>query len=717
MKTYKTWTVDVNDKGVMTAVLDLPDHAVNVFNSAVLTELNEIVEAATHQLDKVRMLVFRSGKESGFLAGADIHRIERISSREEAEAILEQGQKLFNMIAKLPIPTVAVINGPCVGGGLEFAMACKYRLAVNDGSTKLGLPEVKLGLIPAWGGTQRLPKLIGMSNALPMMLEGKLIGADKAYRLGLVDGLLSSTSDDVGLRAFIDARLGRQPLAKTKRSWTRWMLDATTIGRKLVVSTARKRSAKMARHYPALARIIEATAIGASSTDVSDSGLRAERDAFQDLLFGSVAPELIRLFLLQEQAKKSSVWTDGAEGVPVRKLAVIGAGTMGAGIAQLAASRGLDVVLQDIEQRFVDRGMETIRELFKKAVRKKALSQEDADAALAHVTPRVGWDNKADLDLMIEAVIEQPKVKQEVFRAADESLPLHAVLASNTSALPIDDMATATARPEKVAGLHFFNPVHKMPLVEVVRTGSTSEGTIATLVNVAKKLGKTPIVVRQSPGFLVNRILFPYLDEAARMVLEGVDIREIDKAAKKFGMPMGPVELLDVVGLDIAADVSETLTPLATEDSPAPGLFQMMVAAGHRGQKSGQGFYHWKDGRREAPVEIPDLVEKPEAIEIDDWKVDGEVLSPIQQRLVLAMLNESTKVLAEGVVEEPRMVDLGMVLGTGFAPFRGGPMQCLKRWGPERVRERLEHLAEHLGPRFRPCQREEHSQIVSRIVN
>ncbi|WP_437230619.1 3-hydroxyacyl-CoA dehydrogenase NAD-binding domain-containing protein [Planctomicrobium sp. SH661] len=703
MLNLQNFKVSVDERKVLTATLDVPGRPVNVFDDSVLKDLYQIVVYARDNAHSgVEMLVFRSGKPAGFLAGADIHRLQNIRNEEEAEWILRQGQDLFNSLEELSIPTLAVIHGACVGGGLEFVMSCRYRLAVNDPSTKLGLPEVKLGLIPAWGGTQRLPKKAGLMQALPMMLEGKLVPAEKAARIGLVDATIPAHRVDEAVNRFIEDRLAGRPLTRKSRTWTQWILEGTAFGRRIVIRKARQSTAKLSLQYPALKKIIDVTEVGLDSPEVTAAGLQAEREAFTKLLLGPVAPNLINIFMDQEKAKKGSTWTRDVEPLPVKKIAVIGAGTMGAGIAQLAASRGYDVILQDIKEEFVNRGMDTIRGLFSKAVEKKAMSQSDADESLARLQPRVNWGPSDDVDLMVEAIIERLDVKETLFKEADERLPARAVLASNTSALPVNEMAKFTSRPEHVAGLHFFNPVHKMPLVEVVRAPGTSDETIATLVAVSKKLGKVPIVVRQSPGFLVNRILFPYLDEAARLAVEGYSAKEIDKAAKKFGMPMGPIELLDVVGIDVALDVSKTLSPLAMQATPSPELFEKLSQAGHKGQKTGQGFYIWTDGKRGEPAEQPQVPNATRPQPVADWVIGGETFDHLQQRLMLSMINEARKCLAEQVVREAWMVDLGMVLGTGFSPFRGGPMQCIQRWGEDEVINRLKLLQQTYGERFEP---------------
>ncbi len=718
MLPFKNFKTVTDDRGVMTATLDVPDRPVNVITDSVLYELNEIINHVERKLSPpVKLLVFRSGKTSGFLAGADVHRLRKIQNEAEADIALNAGQTLFNRIEAISIPTIAAIHGPCLGGGLELALACKYRVAVDDPQTRLGLPEVKLGLIPAWGGTQRLPRQVGLSTALPMLLQGKLLSVKEAHRCGLVNRIISADNAEAELAGFINRRLENDPVAPRTRDLKQWLIDSNPIGRMFAMKQARREVTKLSKHYPALNKILDAVEIGLRNGQVTEAGLVAERTAFKELLLGKVAPHLIDLFLNQEMAKKSSTWTDESKPAEVKRILVLGAGTMGAGIAQLAASRGFSVLLQDVKEDYINRGMETIRGLFSKAVKKGVLPKEDAEHAVSKIQTRVNWGSSDDVDLMIEAIVEQVDVKRSVFTNADTTLPMHSILASNTSALPIEQMANVTSRPEKVAGLHFFNPVHKMPLVEVVRAPQTSDDTIAVLVSVAKKLGKVPVVVKQSPGFLVNRILFPYLDEAARLATEGERIEEIDAEAKKFGMPMGPLELLDVIGLDVALDVSKTLSPLATQSTPSPALFQSMVVSGSKGQKSGKGFYAWQEGKKKQSLPKDQTSISVDRVNVPDWVVNGETFNVIQQRLILSMVNESQKCVDEGVVAEPWMVDLGMVLGTGFAPFRGGPMACIETWGREEVKARLQILEKAFGQRFRPANGFTETPTFERVPN
>ncbi|MFG0334963.1 MAG: 3-hydroxyacyl-CoA dehydrogenase NAD-binding domain-containing protein, partial [Maioricimonas sp. JB049] len=472
-------------------------------------------------------------------------------------------------------------------------------------------------------------------------------------------------------------------------------------GRKLVLWSARRQIARRAQHYPALPAALNAVAKGLSHG--MTAGLAAEREEFSRIAFEPACRNLLNLFFQQERAKRRDTWVgaDVRSESRISTVAVVGAGTMGAGIAQLAATRGYPVILRDIDQAALERGMKQIESLTRKAVRKRVFSESEGDAALHRIRQTTELEPLADADLVIEAIVERLDVKRKLFADIDNVVPAHTIIASNTSALPINEMAAATIRVDRVAGLHFFNPVHKMPLVEVVRSAQTSDETIAALVDLVRALGKTPIVVGEGPGFLVNRILFPYLDEAVRLVCEGIPVEQIDREARRFGLPMGPLALLDTVGIDIGADAAHTLSSLSIESSPAPQRLADMVAAGHLGQKSGEGFYTYRKGRRRSPAVRAQVSDQTPRMP-DSQELGGETLSGVQQRLVFALINSAADCLQEGIVGEPWMVDLGMVLGTGFPPFRGGPMKLVESWGSDQVIGTLNVLSETCGPRFRP---------------
>jgi 3-hydroxyacyl-CoA dehydrogenase / enoyl-CoA hydratase / 3-hydroxybutyryl-CoA epimerase len=683
-------------RGVMTAILNVSDQAVNVFNERVMHDLDELLRAVEHD-ESVKAVVFRSGKDSGFLAGADLNVIQSLPNSEAAREICRAGHELFARLESLRVPTIAVISGVCLGGGLEFVLACRHRIVVDDPRTKLGLPEVELGLLPGWGGTQRLPRLVGLSTALPMLLTGKKVGAKDAARMGLADIVCKSEDVEANLAQLLDSldgksRLGRHRGSAASGVW-KWFTDRTWLGQWLVMKMARRGVSGPARQYPALTSIL--TAVSAGLRDRRGAGFAVEREEFGKLMMTDTHQSLLGLFFQRERARKSDTWTRGLTEKPrrVKKVGVLGGGVMGAGIAHWASTQGFDVVLKEINPELLDAGLKRIRDLFDESVRKRAMTAADAATRMGAITATTDWRAFSDVDLAIEAVTERIDIKQAVFRDLELYCPPHAVLASNTSALSIKSIGEAIHDGGRVLGLHFFNPVHRMQLVEVVRTDQARDADVAMLVDFVKRLGKVPLVTSDSPGFVVNRILFPYLDEAVRLHCEGVPTEAVDRALKRFGMPMGPLELLDQVGLDVAAHVADTLNSLSPEPSPTGGLLHEMTAAGHIGRKSGRGFYVYPHGGKRTARAVG-TVKKHADVSPED----------IRDRIVLRLVNEAAKCMQEGVVPEAWMVDLGMVLGTGFAPFLGGPLRmCDLRGYGEAVRK-LEYFQKTVGPRFAPSQ-------------
>jgi len=700
MSAFQHLSVDRDSRGVATVTIDVACRPVNVLDDSLLLELASLT-GQLHQDPSVRLIVFRSAKPSGFLAGADVHRIREVANAHEAESMLSMGQDLVGRIEKLPAPTMAVIHGPCLGGGLEFALACTYRVARDDAATRIGAPETQLGLIPGWGGTQRLPRVVGLSEAVRMILEASRLTAEEARKVGLVDLLLSPATFDDELANFInDCLEGRQP-KRDPRSRLTQLQDDMFIGQWHVLREARQRIADKEKHYPALTAALQAIETGLR--DGMEAGLAAERTEFCRVLFDPLCRNLLEIFHWRERARKRDTWVavDVAKGPPIKLVAVLGAGTMGAGIAQAAAAQGCSVWLMDLTEELVQQGMHKIETLTQQAVRKHLMTPADGGRVMASITPTTKMPAIANADLVIEAVVERLDVKLQVFSELDKILPSHVLLASNTSALSISRLAAPTGRRDRIAGLHFFNPVHKMPLVEIVRCPETSSQTIASLLDFSRQLGKIPIVVTEGPGFFANRVLFPYLDEAVRLLEEGLPAEQIDSEAKQFGLPMGPFELLDLIGLDVTADIGKTMAPLGLEESPTIRKLTDMVAQGLKGQKSGAGFYTYKDGRRSGSSQTTTAVASDVKLP-GPHDFAGETLSGIQQRLVLSMINATADCVHEGIVAEPWMADLGMVLGIGFPPFRGGPMTLIDHWGRDRVVESLRELSELCGPRFRP---------------
>ncbi len=698
MNQYEQLHVERDARHIVTVTFDAAHRPVNVFDESLLCELGRVVDEL--EVDgATRLVVFRSAKSSGFLAGADVHLIEKIASGEELDRLLQCGHTLFQRIEALPMPTLAVIHGVCLGGGLEFALACTYRVAREDSTTRLGLPETQLGLLPGWGGTQRLPCVVGVTAAMRLILEGTRLNARQAEQMGLVHAAWAAAIFEDSVTQFINDRLeGREPNQRP-RSGLDWLRDDTSLGRRVVLWMAHRKVRGQAQHYPALPAALRAIETGVMQG--REAGSAKEREEFARVLFTPACRNLLDLFGQGERARSRTTWVPDRvdHHPPIQSIAVLGAGTMGAGISQLAAMQGYAVTLMDIDAATVQQGLRKIEQLTLQAVKKGVLTVSDAERALASIRTATRIEALPPVDLVIEAVVERIGVKRQVFHDLDALLPMNVLLASNTSALPIHEMATETHREDRVAGLHFFNPVHKMPLVEIVRTAHTSDDTIAALVQVVRKLGKTPLVVAEGPGFLVNRILFPYLDEAVRMVCEGLPADQIDREAKRFGLPMGPLELLDTIGLDVAVDVACTLSHLSHEASPTPQRLTEMVVAGEKGQKTGRGFYAYSEGRRRVPT-VHAIPATAEPIIPPTRVFAGESLSGIQQRLVFTLIHAAVDCLHEGVVSEPWMVDLGMVLGTGFPPFRGGPLKLREAWGIDTVRETMEQLSQQCGVRF-----------------
>jgi 3-hydroxyacyl-CoA dehydrogenase/enoyl-CoA hydratase/3-hydroxybutyryl-CoA epimerase len=701
MNPYQNFEVTTDDRGVTTVTLDVHDRPVNVINREVMQELDQIVHDLENS-EHIKMVVFRGGKESGFLAGADVAAIAKIQSASEAMRLIELGQTLLQRIEWLPMPTIAVIHGPCLGGGLELALACKYRIARDNSATKFGLPEIKLGLIPAWGGTQRLPRVVGLAKALSMILTGKHLSGSDASEIGLVDRAISPDHWEQGLSTFILDVLETNVRPPTVRRplWQR-AIEATRLGRAVIFRMTARSVASKVDHYPALASAMRAVRAG---YEKGLGGTVCERDEFVDLLATPTCRHLLDLFFSRERARNLSTWSPRvghwAHEAPIRTVGVVGAGAMGAGIGQLAAARGFDVVIKEINPQAAAAGRSRIEKLMNDLARRRGWDSRMRDELVEKVRLTCDESALANCDLVIEAVVEREDVKDQVFSALDQGVQGSAILATNTSSLSVTKMAAATDRPRKIAGLHFFNPVHRMELIEVVRAKQTDDATIARLVAFVRALGKTPIVTLDSPGFLVNRVLFPYLGEAILMAGEGHDVVAVDQQIRRFGMPMGPLELLDQVGLDVALHVARSLDSIVPDVAPVVGRLAAMVDHGYLGKKSGAGFYRY-DNKKRIDVAPPLAGAGSRPLDLyDDFLDDG--LTLIQRRLVYPMLAQAVRCHEEGIVREPWAIDLAMVLGTGFAPHRGGPLHVIDSIGLNQVLGNLRRLHRNLGDRFAP---------------
>ncbi len=698
---YTAFEVAIDVAGVMTVSLNVPGRPMNVLTADVVDELEAIVTDIEARRD-VKLVVFRSEKESGFLAGADVRAITSIAGPAQAGRLIDAGQQLFHRIDHLKIPTVVVIHGPCLGGGLEWALACDYRIARDNSSTKIGLPEIKLGLIPGWGGTQRLPQQVGLLASLKMILSGNPVSAYEAAKMQLIDRAISPDDWEHGVERFIDDVLNRRVRAERslrKRLWR--SLESTSLARMWILRKTRKKLRSKSEQYPALFAAILAIEAGLFK---QGAGYVSERSEFVKLLATPTCRNLLNLFFERESARDIKTWATTSDRSDmhfheIRRVGVIGAGAMGAGIGQFAATHGYEVAFREVNESAAQQGRARIEKLMKKYADRYRLDAEKRRELSDHVVMSTDDDAVVLSDLVIEAAVERLDIKQQIFARLNETVAADCILATNTSSLSVDAIATATTHPNRVAGLHFFNPVHRMELVEVVRGTHTSDDTITRLVAFVRSLGKTPIVTKDAPGFLVNRVLFPYLGEAVLMCSEGYTPAEIDHEVRRFGMPMGPLELIDQVGVDIAMHVATSLGEVLIELEPVVDLLSEMVEQGELGKKTSSGFYRYQDGGA-VGWNLAGSARIMTSKDAERFVDDG--LSMIQRRLVSPMLREAVRCKEQQIVREDWMIDLAMVLGTGFAPHRGGPLRVIDSIGAAIVHENMNQLETLHGKRFAP---------------
>jgi 3-hydroxyacyl-CoA dehydrogenase/enoyl-CoA hydratase/3-hydroxybutyryl-CoA epimerase len=693
-------------------LFDVADRSVNVFNKQVLADLEAAFEHLTAERS-IHLLGIRSAKPSKSFAGADLHEFAAVTSAEEAAALSALGQRVFNKLAELPQITVISLHGPCVGGGLEFALACDYRLVLDRPYTQLGLPEVQLGLVPGWGGTQRLPRRVGLERALHIILGGKQLSAQAAKRWGLADAVAASEVEQAAVLRLLGQRALVQGKRPAKRlpllNWRQRLLESNPLSRSLVFRAwQRVLARRVPDDMPAPAEALQALMMGLKNG--MEAGLAYEREANGRLATTRACRHLVSLFFEREQARKVPEAASR-----IQRVGVVGAGVMGAGIAQLASIRGCDVVVREVNEAALAAGMDRIAALFQKAVERHLLSAEEAQQKLAAIGRTTGWQGFENVDLVVEAVVEDLGLKQTLFRDLEQHTRPGTILATNTSSLLVRQLQEGRQRPERVAGVHFFNPVHKMPLVEVVRGPATSESALPALCQWAVALGKTPVVVKDSPGFVVNRILMPYLYEAIVLAAQRIRVDLIDRTMRRFGMLVGPLELLDQVGLDVAAHVARAMQPIFGERLQGggyPGIedlaqtFARMQENGWLGQKTGVGFYRYrgkaKKVNRAALKILPDKVGPDTSHLLSDLPREVQ-MREARERMVLGMVNEAAACLSEELAADAETLDLAMVLGTSWAPHRGGPLHYADDLGPAEVVQRLSALRQRLGARFEPC--------------
>jgi len=663
---YKNWRLERDDHDIAWLYIDKADSAANTLSAEVLEELYEILNHLKQ--DRPQGLVILSGKSSGFIAGADIKEFTTLGGQSDAEALIGRGQAVLDRLAALGMPTVALIQGFCLGGGMELALACRYRIADEDPKTKLGLPEVNLGIHPGFGGTVRLPPLVGAPAAMDMMLGGRALSARAAKKIGLVDYAVPA-------RRLLDAArhvVLTSPATKKASGWKAYTNHK--LARPFLARYLEKQVAKRARkdHYPAPYAVID---LWKEHMDDPRRMMREEAASVARLVMGDTAQNLVRVFFLQEQMKSLGKKDE----IDAKHVHVVGGGVMGGDIAAWCAMRGMTVTIQDRSHETLARVMSRAHALFKRRLKQPRLIQ----AAMDRLMPDIAGSGVPKADVVIEAIFEDVEAKQALYKEIEPQLKKDAVLATNTSSIPLEVLCKCLKKPSRLVGLHFFNPVAKMQLVEIVRGSQTSATAVKQASAFCRHIDRLPLPVKSAPGFLVNRVLMPYLLEAVTLEEEGVPGAVIDKAALDFGMPMGPIELADTVGLDICLAVARTLSQQL--DVPVPNRLEQLVAAGRLGRKSGEGFYRYTEGKK---VFAGDTKEYTAPADISD-------------RMMLRFLNEAVACLREGIVDNADLLDGGVIFGTGFAPFRGGPMNYIEKTGADKLRQTLEVLEQKYGSRFR----------------
>ena len=661
---YRHFRLEYDTDDLAWLQVDVADRTVNVLSAEVLDEFSRVLEdVSTHS---PAGLVILSGKDNGFIAGADVSEFTRIENREEALAHIERGQRCMDALEALPFPSIALIHGFCMGGGTELALACDYRLALDDPTTVIGLPEIRLGIHPGFGGTLRAIETLGVRHAMDMMLSGRAIKAHQARRMGLVDDCVPERQMFAAARHFL-----RQRPPRRRAGWLDRILGSRPVRPLLARWLARKTNRKAPRdHYPAPYALIDLWREHAGNRQ---NMLAAEAASVARLITGDTANNLIRVFFLQERLKQAGRQVRDES----RHVHVIGAGVMGGDIAAWCALKGFTVSLQDQSPERIAPAIGRAWKTIQRKLRDPRLVRGTMDRLIADAD---GY-GLAKADIVIEAVFEDLDVKTTLLREIEPRMRPDALLATNTSSIPLEELEKALKHPDRLVALHFFNPVARMQLVEISSAPATSETSRTHIASFATRLSKLPVAVRSSPGFLVNRVLMPYMLEAVQLYEEGVSKQTIDREARRFGMPMGPLELADTVGLDICLSVANILSQRL--GMPVPGKLGEMVDLGLTGRKNGQGFYVWHKGR-------PQKERDGKAGDAND----------VQDRLILRLLNEAARCLSEGIVDDPDLLDAGIVFGTGFAPFTGGPVHYMQHVGIDTVAARLDELAQRYGERF-----------------
>jgi enoyl-CoA hydratase/long-chain 3-hydroxyacyl-CoA dehydrogenase len=696
--------VELTPGGVAIIRFDNPDKKVNTISFSLKDEAEKLWNNDIQSNPNVKAVVFASGKSDGFIAGADIYDIQSLEKKEDVIPLIEDALRFFQKMKSKGVPLVCAINGPALGGGLEWALWCDYRICSDSSKTKLGLPEVKLGILPGFGGTQLLHRTVGLQKAMDMMLTGKDIRPDQAKKMGLVDMVVAPQSlENVAIECASGLANGTLQKKNRRKSLLDRMIEDTPFGRNILWKKIEDMVNKSTSgKYPAPPAIIKSVKYGIENP-IGDEKFKFERESFARLAATKESEALIGIFDGMNKLKKHPY---GEISHPIRTVAVLGAGLMGAGIAQVTAEKGFDVLLKDRDDNAISRGMSYLEGNWDKKVQKRRMTNYQRNINWSNVVPLTdsmeSWKSHFHhADMIIEAVFEDINLKRKIVAEVEDSTPDHCVFASNTSAIPIRSIALGSKRPEQIIGMHYFSPVPSMPLLEIIPHDGTSDSTKAAAFAVGIKQGKTCIEVKDVPGFYVNRCLGPFLVEVSSLLRDGVGFEKLDKVAKNFGMPMGPLELADNVGLDVISHVSKFLSDADLGVRMSGGdvtLMEKMIEKGWLGKKAGKGFYTYNGKKRTISADVTAFIEDFQRQDL------GLKEDEIENRLISRFINEAAKCLEDEIIADPVVGDMGMVFGTGFAPFRGGPFRFLDTIGTEKYVGMMNDLSDKYGPQFEPCQ-------------
>lgn len=688
------FTLTKEEGGVAVLTMDVPGEAMNTLKAEFGDQISEILDQIEKDKD-IKGVVVASGKKGSFVAGADVNMLAACKTAAEAQKLSSDGHVIFNRMEKMNVHFVAAIDGPCLGGGLELALTCHSRVCTDSSKTVLGVPEVQLGLLPGGGGTQRLPALVGIQQAMKMMLTGAPLRVKQAKKCGLVDDVVpGSILLETAKTLAAKPKPRRQP---PKLDAVSKVLERTTFGRQFMFKQARKQTLSKTRgNYPSPEMIIDI--LEASGGKACKRGYELEAEYFGKLVMSPESEQLRNIFFATTEMKKEN-GVEGVEPAEVKKVGVLGGGLMGGGIAFVTATKGgLPARIKDVRPEGIANAMKYSYDILNKKVKKRFMRNSEMQKQMSLLTGTLDYSGYQDVDIVVEAVFEDLDLKQKMVADIEANCQDSTIFASNTSSLPIHQIAAKAKRPEQVIGLHYFSPVDKMPLAEIIVHDKTSDETISTTVDFARKQGKTPIVVKDGAGFYVNRILAPYMNEAANILLSGEPVEHIDKSLLNFGFPVGPMKLLDEVGIDVGSKISPILVAELGERFKAPDAFDKLLADDRKGKKNKRGIYQYSG--KKPGKEVDESVYK--LLNINVRKTLSE--EQIAERCVLLMLNEAALCLDEGLIRNPRDGDIGTIFGIGFPPFLGGPFRYMDSLGISHIVARLEHYQGQFGDRFAPAE-------------